>query len=296
MLVAHDLRKRYGSIAALDGFSLTIAPGEIVGLLGHNGAGKTTFVEIIAGLTRPDTGTAHVDGVDCLRDVRAARRRIGLAPQEIALYLPATVRDNLRMFAGLAGIRAPAARREIDRVTQALDLTAELDRPVGLLSGGQRRRVQAASALVHRPPVLLLDEPTVGADPDTRSALLAVVRERAAEGAAICYTTHYLPELDELDATLAVASAGRVVARGPRAALLAGLPGQLVVRFDGDVPPELADRGRVERDTLRISSTDPTGDLASLLAAHASTAPTAIDILRPSLDDLYRSLAVTRVG
>jgi ABC-2 type transport system ATP-binding protein len=219
MLLVAGLVRRFGSVTALDGFDLSVAAGEIAGLVGHNGAGKTTFAEVVTGLVRPDAGSVHVGGIDALRSSRRARRLIGYAPQEPALYAAATVRDNLRLFAGLAGIGGAARRSAIDRVAEELHLTGVLDRRTGVLSGGQRRRTQAATAMIGDPPLLLLDEPTAGADPTTRTALLAAVRARAAAGVAVVYTTHYLPELAELDATVAVARHGRIVARGSREVL-----------------------------------------------------------------------------
>jgi ABC-2 type transport system ATP-binding protein len=302
MLIAEGLHKRYGATAALDGFELTVPAGEVVGLIGHNGAGKTTFVEVTAGLTRPDRGRVLVAGADVGRSPGAARARLGLAPQQLALYPGATVRQNLRLFGGLAGLRRRALRTAIDEVAAATHLGEVLDRPVAVLSGGQQRRAQTASALLHRPAVLLLDEPTVGADPDTRAALLAVVRDRAAAGTAVCYTTHYLPELDDLGATIAVAAAGRVIARGTRAELLASLPGELRLRFAGPVPPHLAApeatvTGTVtgtEPNELRISSTDPTALLARLVrdldTSRGDPPVVSADVRRPSLDDLYRAL------
>ncbi|MEU8080550.1 ABC transporter ATP-binding protein [Catellatospora citrea] len=218
MLHASGLRKAYGPVTALDGFDLTVAPGEICGLIGHNGAGKSTFVEVVTGLTRPDEGGVTVGGLPPAR----ARHLVGLAPQEIALYLSVTVEHNLRLFGALAGLRGRGLRRAIDDTAQALGLTDVLRRPVGLLSGGQRRRAQAATAMLHRPALLLLDEPTTGADPGTRAALLHLVRSHAADGAAVLYTTHYLPELVDLGATLAVCRAGRVIARGSQDELRAG--------------------------------------------------------------------------
>jgi ABC-2 type transport system ATP-binding protein len=294
-LVAEGLVKRYGGKKALDGFDLTVAPGEIVGLVGHNGAGKTTFIEVVTGLVRPDAGRVRVGGVDALRESRRARRLVGVAPQEQALYVGATVRDTLRLFGALAGLRRAALRSAMDRVAAELWLTEVLDQRVGLLSGGQRRRTQAATALIGNPRLLLLDEPTAGADPETRAALLAAVRARAADGAAILYTTHYLPELEDLGATLAVARHGKVIARGDQQSLTQGLPGELRVRFaagqrDAALPAQLADRATNAPDgELRIASTDPPADLATLLAA--GCAPTAVDLRRPDLDDLYRSLA-----
>ncbi|MDG4785094.1 ABC transporter ATP-binding protein [Micromonospora sp. WMMD1102] len=274
VLEAVDLRKRYGAIQALDGFCLTVAAGEVVGLVGHNGAGKTTFLEMVASLVRPDSGRITVDGADPLH----SRGVVGICPQHIALYPSATVREHLRLFGGINGLRRRALRGEIDRLAAGLRLTEIIDRRVGVLSGGQQRRTQAAVALIHRPRLMLLDEPTAGADPETRQAVLDVVRDRAAEGGSVVYTTHYLPELTELRATIAVARRGRVIARGTGAELLERLPGQVRVRF--------AD------DEVQMSTMDTTGTLVTLL--HSATAPvTEVEIRKPSLDDLYRSLAVS---
>jgi ABC-2 type transport system ATP-binding protein len=312
VLAAQGLIKCYGRTKALDGFDLNVAPGEIVGLVGHNGAGKTTFVEVVAGLVRPDAGDVRISGVDALRDSRRARRLIGVAPQEQAMYISATVRDNLRLFGALAGLHRAALRAAIDRVAADLQLADVLGQRVGLLSGGQRRRAQAATALIGCPQLLLLDEPTAGADPETRAALLSAVRDRAADGAAVLYTTHYLPELTELGATLAVASAGRIIARGDQQSLTQDLPGELRLRFGSAsivgarggqagraehgavfpaaLPAPLADRARNAADgELRIESSDPPADLAALLAA--GLVPASVDVCRPGLDDLYRSLA-----
>jgi ABC-2 type transport system ATP-binding protein len=211
---ASGLVKTYGGRRALDGFTLRVAAGEIAGLAGRNGAGKTTFVEVVAGLVRPEAGRVLVGGVDALARPRAARALIGVCPQETALYPAATVAEHLRLFGALAGLRGAALRRAVDDIAERMDLADIAGQPAGLLSGGQRKRTQAATALIAERPLLLLDEPTVGADPATRTQLLAVVADRAAAGAAVVYTTHYLPELAELHATVAVAQAGRIVARG----------------------------------------------------------------------------------
>ena len=210
MLEAAGLVKRYGRVTALDGFTLSVAPGEITGLVGHNGAGKTTFTRIVAGLAAPDAGHVTIAGLA----PRRAAGLIGMAPQEISLYPAVTVRESLRLFGGLHGLRRKPLAAAIGEVTDALRLGGFLDQRIATLSGGQQRRAQAAVALLHRPPLVLLDEPTAGVDPQTRRALLAALRQRAADGAAIVYTTHYLPELADLQATLAVARGGRVIARG----------------------------------------------------------------------------------
>ncbi|MBB0242722.1 ATP-binding cassette domain-containing protein [Streptomyces alkaliphilus] len=274
MLEVSGLTKRYGEVQALGGFDLTVRPGEIVGLVGHNGAGKTTFVDVVSGLIRPDEGTVLIAG----RPPVPHRHLIGVSPQHIALYPSVTVREHLKLFGGLAGLRRRALRSAVEELAEDLRLTAFLDRPAGLLSGGQQRRTQAGVALIHRPRLLLLDEPTAGADPETRQALLETVRGRAAEGAAVVYTTHYLTELTELEATLAVAKAGRVVARGTAAELLADLSGEVVLEF-------------ADGEEIRRSTTDPTGTLMRLLAETTHTV-TSVDVRKPDLDDLYRSLAM----
>jgi len=294
MLIAQGLVKRYGGRRALDGFDLEALPGEIVGLIGHNGAGKSTFVEVVTGLVRPDAGTVRVGGVDVLRDRRAARALTGVAPQELSLYASATVRDNLRLFAALAGLRRRAQRLAIDRVAEELQLTGLLGQRAGVISGGQQRRAQAAAALVGGAPLLLLDEPTAGADPETRASLLGAIRRRASDGAAVLYTTHYLPELADLGATIAVARSGRIIARGDRDSLITGLPGELRLRLDAAgavyLPPSIAGRAQTVDGELRITSTDPPGDLAALLTAGCS--PLSVDVRRPDLDDLYSVLAL----
>jgi ABC-2 type transport system ATP-binding protein len=265
MLSANGLVKRYGEVIALDGFDLRVEPGEIAGLVGHNGAGKTTFFEIAAGLIRPDAGNIAVKG------------DLGVAPQQLALYPSVTVRETLRLFGGLAGIRGRALSAAIDATAEELALTEVLDRRVGVLSGGQQRRAQAATALLPQPGVLLLDEPTAGADPETRAALLAAVRRRADDGATVVYCTHYLPELADLRATVAVARHGRVIARGVGAELLKGLPGEVRVTLD-------------DGDEIAITTTDPTGTLAALLR-DLDRPVRGIDIRQPSLDDLYMELS-----
>jgi ABC-2 type transport system ATP-binding protein len=266
VLHADGVTKRYGDVRALDGFTLAVAGGEVAGLVGHNGAGKSTFVDVVCGLVRPDAGTVRTGG------------EIGVAPQHIALYPSATAREHLVLFGRLAGLRRAALAAAIDEVTATLMLGDLLDRRTGVLSGGQQRRVQAATALLHRPGLLLMDEPTAGADPPTRESLLAALRRRAADGAAILYTTHYLHELADLGATVAVARRGRIIARGTSAALLDGLPSEVRLRADGAAE-------------VRVQTTDPTATLTALLARSGGGPLREVDIRRPSLDDLYRSLA-----
>jgi ABC-2 type transport system ATP-binding protein len=297
LLEVAKVAKHFGHTVALDGFDLRVQAGEIAGLVGHNGAGKTTFARSVVGLVVPEAGSIRVQGIDVARRATQIRPLVGLAPQELALYPTATARENLFLFAGLYGMRRRDAAQRIAQVADDLVLAEVLDRRVRDLSGGQQRRVQAATAMMHRPKVLLLDEPTVGADPVTRAALLALVRSAAEDGAAVVYTTHYLPELDMLEATLAVADHGRIVARGDRASLLATVPGRAIVEFDCTapalaLPPGVrADIHRQDR-RLTITTPDPATMLAPILAAHPEAAAhlRAIELHPPTLDDLYHQL------
>jgi ABC-2 type transport system ATP-binding protein len=287
-LVTRGLTKTYRDVRALDDFSLEAQAGEIVGLVGANGSGKTTFADVVAGVIRPDNGSVHVLGIDMLRAPRLARRHLGYAGQDSGLYFSASVKENLQLFGGLQGLRGAALRRAVAEVVGQMQLDAVMDRAVGVLSGGQRRRAHVATALLGAPRLLLLDEPTAGADPPTRNALLTAVRERARQGAAVVYTTHYLPELAELDATLAVIRQGRVLARGCQEDLLAGLPGELRVELAGPVPERLLGCGAVVDGELRLPTSDPARTLADLLAS--GHVPTSVDVRRASLDDLYQAL------
>jgi ABC-2 type transport system ATP-binding protein len=278
MLDIAGVTKRYGEVTALDDLNLQIEPGEIVGLVGHNGAGKTTLVEIISGLVRPDEGTVRING---LRPADA-RNQVGVAPQHLALYPSVKVREHLELFGRLAGLRGATLESTIDDLAVALRLTEIIDRKAGVLSGGQQRRTQAATALMHRPSVLLLDEPTAGADLETRQALLDLVKQRAGDGAAILYTTHYLPELTELQATIAVIRSGHIIARGTYDDLVDGLPGEVHLKFEND-------------EEVRVSTVDPTATLIDLLS-RSDRPVTAVEVHHPSLDDLYHSLAVDDVA
>ena len=293
MLVSEHLEKSYGDVRALAGFDLVVEPGEVVGLIGHNGAGKTTFLEVVCGLTAADGGRVTVCGVDVARQPRRARALLGVAPQELALYPRITVREHLVLFGRLAGLRPAALRREVATVAEEMVLTDLLDRRIAELSGGQRRRVQTAVALVPRPAVLLLDEPTVGADPATRDALLVAVRRRADDGAAVCYTTHYLPELERLRAGIAIVARGRVIVRDTGQRLLAGLPSELRVRLNRpDLTAEALRAGwQLADDELRRSTCDPGPDLAALVASVGPGDLASVVVRPPTLDDLYQRLA-----
>ncbi|MFF3740964.1 ATP-binding cassette domain-containing protein [Streptomyces sp. NPDC002566] len=285
------ITKRYGTITALSEVDLDVLPGEIVGLLGHNGAGKTTLMSIVAGLLRPDAGYVRVLGKDPVREPHEARRRLGLAPQELGVYTPLTVRQNLLFFAELAGLRGRAADRRIEEVAEPLGLGGLLGRRAARLSGGEQRRVHTAMALMHRPPLLLLDEPTAGVDVQTREQLLQLVRTMAAEGTAICYSTHYLPEVETLDGSVAVLNGGRMVARGTLKELVRQYGDSGVeLTFSGG-PPDLSLPWPVVRDgrVLRMTVEQPHLAVPRVMESLGAAAGELVNlrIVQPSLDSVF---------
>lgn len=300
MLALRGIAKSYEGRAVLRAVDLDIPAGEICALLGPNGAGKTTCVSIIAGLRRPDAGTVEVGGVDVVRHPGAARLLLGLAPQDLGLYPVATVRENLHVFGALAGLRKQALADRIKQVAEALDLADLLPRYVRVLSGGQKRRVHTAIALLHRPRLLLLDEPTVGADVETRAALLEVVRGLASDGAAVCYTSHYLGEIEALDATVAVLERGSIIARGTVADLTRDhAPPMVELTFDGEPPP--VDFGvPTTRDgsVVRLTTPEPAAAAASAITALGAQASLlrSVELLRPGLESAYLALTGRRAG
>lgn len=214
MLAAHGITKSYGEIRALRGADLEVEAGQIVSLLGRNGAGKSTFLSIVAGLIEPDEGTVEIDGICRSTNPSQAAKRVGIAPQETGVYQVLTVRENLEFFGELVGMGKADRQGRAEDVSGALGLQHLLDRKASQLSGGEVRRLHTACALLHRPRLLLLDEPTVGADVETRGLLIEAVRALADDGAAVIYTTHYLPEVEALEADIVVIEAGNVLARG----------------------------------------------------------------------------------
>ena len=231
-----NVKKRYGSLQALGGISLKIGAGEFFGLLGPNGAGKTTLISIIAGLARADEGSVAIQGHDVVTDYRRARQCLGVVPQELVFDPFFTVRETLRMQSGYFGIRNNDAW--IDEVMHHLDLTAKADSNMRSLSGGMKRRVLVAQALVHKPPVIMLDEPTAGVDVELRQTLWNFIGRLNREGHTVVLTTHYLEEAQALCSRIAMLKSGQVVALDSTAALIGRISGsQLVVKLSGGKLP-----------------------------------------------------------
>jgi ABC-2 type transport system ATP-binding protein len=232
-----NVEKRYGTLQALSGVSLAIEEGEFFGLLGPNGAGKTTLISIMAGLNRADSGTVSIHGHDVVTDYREARKRLGVVPQELVFDPFFTVRETLRMQSGYFGLKKNDAW--IDEVMHHLDLTSKADANMRALSGGMKRRVLVAQALVHRPPVIVLDEPTAGVDVELRQTLWKFVARLNREGHTVVLTTHYLEEAQALCNRIAMLKSGRVVALDSTSALIRRISGsQLEVRLARGALPE----------------------------------------------------------
>lgn len=275
MLQLERLEKAYGAHRAVDGLSLSLAAGEIVGLLGPNGAGKSTTVAMIAGLLAPDAGTVTLDGL-ATTDLRA-RRRIGLAPQALALYERLSAQDNLAFFAGLYGLRGAAATTAITRVLEAVQLQDRRQDRVASFSGGMKRRLNLAAALVHDPDIILLDEPTAGVDPQSRAQLFDTILQLRAAGKAVLYTTHYMEEAERLCDRIAIVDHGRLLALDTLDGLLA--------RHGGD--SELI--WRCGDDLRRISTPAPQHHLREWLAESGSDAA-RISVRPPSLENVFLHL------
>ena len=296
-----DIRYAYGKTVAVDGVSFDVRPGEIFGLLGPNGAGKTTTISIVSGILPPASGQALIFGQDASGGSGRARARMGVVPQDIALYEELSAAENLRFWGRLYGLSGAGLE---DAVRRALDLVGLADRAkarVKTYSGGLKRRLNLAAGLVHSPDLLLLDEPTVGIDPQARLRILDVVRDQAKSGRAVLYTSHYLEEAEQICARLAIIDHGRVLAAGTVAELRRLVGEGPVVRIrgtiDGDGLKALAARCpgvsflSAEGDSASFAARDP--DACSGLVRELFRSGLKLDDLRvqePNLQSVFLKL------
>jgi ABC-2 type transport system ATP-binding protein len=215
-----DLRKAFGAIQAVDGVSFSVARGEIFSLLGPNGAGKTTTISMLCGLLRPDSGDASLLGHSVRRYAAQARAVLGVVPQEVALYMDLSARENLSFWGKMYNLRGKALSRRIDEVLEIIGLADRQKGRLGSFSGGMKRRVNIGVALLHKPPVVIMDEPTVGIDPQSRRHILDAVKELRGQGMTVLYTSHYMEEAEELSDRIAIMDKGRIIACGTSAELV----------------------------------------------------------------------------
>jgi len=283
-----DVHKRFGELRALSGIDLEIPQGEFFGLLGPNGAGKTTLISVLAGLARADRGTARVMGHDVRADYRAARRCLGVVPQELVFDPFFTVRETLRIQSGYFGVRDNGAW--IEEVMQHLDLASKAEVNMRALSGGMKRRVLVAQALVHKPPVIVLDEPTAGVDVGLRQALWQFIRRLNRDGHTVVLTTHYLEEAEALCERIAMLKQGRVVALDSTSNLLKRVHHLFLrLRLSGELPGELRPlehSSTAEAHVLRLKDYE---DVEQILACirRAGCRIEEMELMQPDLEDAF---------
>lgn len=277
MLKITDLHKSFGAIRAVDGVSLEVRKGEVFGLLGPNGAGKSTTINMAMGLLAPDSGAIELEGLGSPRDP-SVRRHLGLAPQAIALYEGLTASENLHFFASLYGLRD--AKRRVAAMLELVGLGPRGNDLVAGFSGGMQRRLNLAAALLHDPPLLLLDEPTAGVDPHSRNSILDTVRTLAKEGRTVIYTTHYMEEAQRICDRVGVIDHGKL--------LDVGTVDELIRRHGGD-SEVIVERGNAENGHAeeRLVTKEP---LAEISAALAKGDVTSVRVERPTLESVFLHL------
>ena len=301
LLRVQGLFKAFGAIRAVDAVSFEVRPGEIYGLLGPNGAGKTTTISMISGLLKPDAGEVFVAGEPFWNDPQRAKRIMGVVPQELAIYEELTGRENLEFWGRMAGLSSGDAKSRAAELLTALSLTDRAKDAVKTYSGGMKRRINLGAALLHRPKLLLLDEPTVGIDPQARLNILEFVRRLCAEGTSILYTTHYLEEAETLCQRIGVIDQGKLLAEGTLAQLQDRLGGDKVFVLEGDLSaaapeawPGFSERFRVLQKSpqqLLVAAAgvrEPGECLRELLALPVKVEN--VTVKRPNLNDVFLQL------
>ena len=305
LLQAQGLRKSYGARAAVVDVSLTVRAGELLGLLGPNGAGKSTTVRMISGLTVPDAGTITVGGVTLAQDEFGFKRRIGLVPQDLALFDDLSALANIELFGALYDLAKPQLKRRSREVLEMVGLAERAHDKPATFSGGMKRRLNIACALVHDPDVLLLDEPTAGVDPQSRNAIFDNLEALKRAGKALVYTTHYMEEAERLADRIVIIDHGRVVASGTLAELVRVLPAaqKLHIDIDGPLDPAVlhhlpgVKQVRLEAGRLTVGLDDlalAAPAVLQVLAAHGASVR-HLDSGRANLEDVFLALTGRRL-
>jgi ABC-2 type transport system ATP-binding protein len=280
VLTLTGVRKAFGSTVAVDGLSLQVRAGEVFGFLGPNGAGKTTTISIAIGLLAPDAGTVDLGGHGS-PTLPAVRARIGIAPQALALYDGLSARENLEFFARLYGVPSADRRRRADELLALVGLADRAGHRVATYSGGMKRRINLAAALVHDPPLVLLDEPTAGVDPQSRNAILDIVRSLRDRGRTVVYTTHYMEEAQRLCDRVAIIDHGRLLACGTVDELIGRHGGESLVTVQHGAGLEGEPREE------RFHTSEPIGELTRRMAGGGVV---GVKIDRPSLESVFLQL------
>jgi ABC-2 type transport system ATP-binding protein len=284
-----NVAKSYGTLKAVDGVSFSVCQGETFGFLGPNGAGKTTTMLMLAGLLKPDSGSVSIAGHDDPTR-REVRRMIGLAPQSLALYEELTGRRNLEFFGGLHGLPRKLLAAKVESALHFSGLTDRADTPVSTWSGGMKRRLNLACAMVHDPPVLLLDEPMVGVDPQSRNHMFDSIEELKRQGRTILYTTHYMEEAARLCDRIGIIDGGRMLAVDTLDGLLSrwGGASRVVAEFRDGVPgvdwPEAVRNG----NSISVSTQNPFETIAEMV--RRGLHPSDLRVVRPDIEQVFLAL------
>jgi ABC-2 type transport system ATP-binding protein len=297
-----DLTKAFGEVVAVAGISFEVRRGEVFSLLGPNGAGKSTAISVISGLLKPDSGDASVMGHSVIRESMAARRCLGVVPQDIALYNDMSARENLVFWGRMYGLAGKNLDQRVDEMLSAVGLVERQKGRVGTFSGGMKRRVNIAAALLHSPPVVIMDEPTVGIDPQSRRHILDHVKELNRQGMSVLYTTHYMEEAEELSNRIAIMDKGKVIACGTRDELvrLVGEQARIELVVSGE-PGTAAEAMRavagvskatVEQGRVEVLAADADAVVPRLFesAAKAGFHVSSVDIREPNLEAVFLAL------
>lgn len=287
LLEAHDLKKSYGPHVAVDGLSLCLPRGTTLGLLGPNGAGKSTTLHMLVGLLRPDSGSLHIDGrTDA--EASAVRRLIGIAPQSLSLYEELTAEENLNFFGRLYGLAGSGLNDRIDWALEFARLTDRRRHRVSTYSGGMKRRLNFACALLHEPHLVLLDEPTVGVDPQSRNHIFEGIERLQADGLTIIYTTHYMEEAQRLCDRVAIMDHGRILDVGTLPELLERHGGDSVITGESAASPPPGFPGTWDGQIWRYETANPYEALQTLPWGDASFSRLQID--QPDLESIFLKL------
>ena len=301
MIEVKDLQKSYGDLIAVDRVSFSATAGTVFGLLGPNGAGKSTTISCLSGLLKPKAGSIRVGGYDIAKDAVKAKASLGIVPQELAIYDDLSARDNLAYWGAAYGLKGDKLKQRVDHVLNRIGLTDRASELPKTYSGGMKRRLNFGCGLVHEPAVLLLDEPTVGVDPQSRERLFDLVREEKAKGTCVLYTTHYMEEAEKLCDELAIIDHGKIIAGGTLNGLRAEFGGNDIIQLSGSfelarVEPVItelkAELLSLSSETLMIAIKDGARVLPAVLQAIGDTGAEIRDtrLSEPNLESLFLKL------
>ncbi|WP_415579234.1 ATP-binding cassette domain-containing protein [Hydrogenibacillus schlegelii] len=302
VLEGRGLVKRYPNTVAVDGVHFRLRKGEILGLLGPNGAGKSTLIGMLSTLIPPSEGEILLDGIDVLKNPNIIMNRLGVVPQEIALYPDLTGEENLLFFGRVYGLKGKALRRRVEEVLEIINLTDRARERVGRYSGGMKRRINIGAALLHRPEILFMDEPTVGIDPQSRRLILDTIKDLNREGLTILYTSHYMEEVDFLCDRIYIMDHGKIIADGTKEELIARISNEETIELDferngKEFLPALEGLPGVHAVHQRGAKIEIVVEkgMVSLgkivhLAENSKTSLLSVEVKKPTLEDLFLHL------